>query len=327
MENIKFNVDGMSIELWNRPNTIVLNKVLKAEFNFSKEWTGVKTALFKVNNKTYPVILSEDNTCNIPVECYSSERLVFYVGCVCENITTNSEKVYYSESCYTPNTSISEPTPDVYQQIIALLNNIQNPTNSGGQAQTSSTFIFKFNGGKSHWNSSDTSTCYKVDRVNEWNFAPCVLSPWLAVGNSNNLEHYCSVTADGKGIQLADDIATKIKKMSTSGNFFGQSQNWAGISLKIIASTLETTDADKKSDYAYNKQNIVTIFNDDLPAGNIKRHKSFVGIDFVTQFEHKDNPSLHILHNSMVLNCLMWSGSQDDYVSDESYVMITFYDR
>ncbi len=327
MENIKFNVDGMSIVLWNRPNTIVLNTVLKAEFIFSNDWTGVKTALFKVDDKTYPVILNDDNTCDIPVECYSSERLVFYVGCVSEKLTTNSEKVYFSESCYTPSTSISEPTPDVYQQIIALLNGINNTTSSGDLAQTSSTFIFKVNGGQSHWNSNDTSKCYKVERPNEWNFMPCVLSPWIAVGNSNDLAHYCSVTSDKKGIQLVEDITTKISKMSTCGNFFGQSQNWIGISLKLIASALDTTDAEKKGDYTYNNQSIIAIFNDDLPAGNIKRHKSFVGIDFVTQFEHKDNPSLHILRDSMILNCLMWSASQDDYISDESYVMITFYDK
>ncbi len=346
MNKVLFNIDEMSIKLLYKPNTLTYNRnEVKAEFYFTDEWQGVKTAIFDVDGKAYSVLIAEDNTCEIPGECYFGKSMSFKVGAICGDLkTTNWATVNHNESCYTPNATIPPPTEDVYNEIIKLLNEVETPTITDEQLseaienyfqdnpvevkeQTSTTVIFKVNGNKTHWNSQDTSTCYKVDNVNQWNFTPCKLSSWVAKGNSNDISYYCSITSDGKGVQFADDITTKVKRISTAGNFFGQSQNWVGISLKLIASTLGTTDEEKKSDYTYLNDNIVAIFNDDLPAGNIKRHKSFVGIDFITEFEDKDNPSHQLIRDNMVLNCLMWSSSQDDYISDESYVMITFWDK
>ncbi len=126
MQNILLNVDGMSITLIDKPEVLTLNRnILKAEFNFSDEWVGVKTALFLVDGVTYSVLIEDDNACDIPEECYGSKRLQFAIGVICGNlITTNSVKVYYDESCYTSNTSIPEPTEDIYTQIIEKINNL-----------------------------------------------------------------------------------------------------------------------------------------------------------------------------------------------------------
>ncbi len=346
-----FNVNAMSIKIFSKPSILTYNKnAVEAQFIFSSEWVGEKTAIFEVDGVSYAMLINENNRCDVPEECYRSKNYQFRVGVICGDlVTTNYAVVTFNESCYTPNVSITQPSDDVYTQIIKSIDDIKEKVDSVGigeisneqlanaiavyfaenpisSVETSSTFVFKVNGGQTHWDTNDTSTCYKVENVNTWNFIPCKLSPWLAVNNSHDLEYYCNVTNDGKGVQFVENITRKIKKVSTSGNFFGQSQNWIGISLKVIASTLNTTDAQKKSDYTYLNENVVAIFNDDLPAGNIKRHKSFAGIDFVTEFQHKDDPNAKIVRDNMVINCLMWSGSQDDYISDESYIMITFYD-
>ncbi len=126
MKNILLNVEGMSIKLIDMAETLTLNRNgLKAEFRFSREWTGVKTALFLVDGSTYAVLIEDDNTCKIPEECYNSKRLQFAIGVICGDlITTNYTKIFYDESCYTPNTSIPEPTDDIYTQIIEKINNL-----------------------------------------------------------------------------------------------------------------------------------------------------------------------------------------------------------
>ncbi len=351
MENLMFNVVGMGIKLFNKPNVLTFNKnQVFAQFIFSEEWVGLKTAIFEVDGIPYSLLLDEKNCCVVPEECYQSKNYQFKVGVICGDlITTNLATVSFNESCYTTNGTIPKPSDDIYTQIVKSIDNINeqidnievgtvndeqlnsaianyfeaNPITGN---QTSSTFVFKVNGRQTHWDTNDTSTCYKVENVNEWNFVPCVLSPWIATKNSHGLDYYCNITADGKGVQFVGDITQKVRRISTAGNFFGKSQNWVGISLKLIASTLNTTDAQKKSDYSYLNENIVAIFNDDLPAGNIKRHKSFTGIDFETEFEHVDDPNAKIVRDNMVVNCLMWSGSQDDHISDESYIMFTFFD-
>ncbi len=348
MQNVIFSVLGSEIRLVSKPKILTYNKeVIKAEFVFSKEWNATKTAIFSAGVNVYSVLIDNDNTCDIPQECYFDKNLSFQVGVICgdEDLkTTNIATVSVNKSCYETGTTIPKPTDDVYTQIIKKLEEMGQPEVTDEQLervvdeyfqanpiiagkQTYTTVIFKINGGKTHWNTQDTSTCYKVDILNQWNFIPCKLSPWIATGNSNDISHYCSVTADGKGVQLVEDITSKVKKITTEGNVYGAGQNWGGISLKLIASTLDTTDEQKKSDYNYLNDNIFTLFNDDLPPGNIKRHKSFVGINMFSQFVHTDNPNLFLIRDNMVLNYLMWSGSQDDYVSDESYVMITFWDK
>ncbi len=125
MENLKLKVYGMSITLIDMPKLITLNWSLKAEFEFSKDWVGVKTAIFEVNGKAYAVVLDEDNSCLIPEECYKSKNLVFTVGCISENLTTNKVNVKFAESCYVQNTTISNPTEDVYTQLLDKINDIK----------------------------------------------------------------------------------------------------------------------------------------------------------------------------------------------------------
>ncbi len=124
MENIKFKVEGMSIQLIDMPKVLTLNWSLKAEFEFSKDWEGTKTAIFTVNGESFAMVLEEDNTCLIPEECYNAKNMTFSVGCVSEKFTTNKINVKFVESCYVQNTTISNPTEDVYIQIIEKINSI-----------------------------------------------------------------------------------------------------------------------------------------------------------------------------------------------------------
>ncbi len=130
MENIKLNINKMTISVVSKPEGLTLNKgAVLADFDFSEEWVGVKTALFLSGETTYSVLINEDNTCEIPQQCYSPKEKSFSIGCICGDlITTNSVRVLYNESCYVTDVSIPEPPTNVYTQIIEKINDID----SGG---------------------------------------------------------------------------------------------------------------------------------------------------------------------------------------------------
>lgn len=97
---------------------------LYAEFNFMTcDWNNVqKTALFKSNTAgTIPVILGVTDTCLIPREVLEDTAFTVsvYGG---DLITVDSATVKLYESGYKSG-DISEPTPDVYEQIINILQN------------------------------------------------------------------------------------------------------------------------------------------------------------------------------------------------------------
>lgn len=73
MRTLKFKVDGQTLK--KRPgcdfSNIVANTVgyLKAKFYFSSEWRDCKkVASFWLGDKEYPVLLDENNECEIPAE-------------------------------------------------------------------------------------------------------------------------------------------------------------------------------------------------------------------------------------------------------------------
>ena len=99
---------------------------LYAEFAFlSEDWNGItKTAIFRKGNKSFKIILDEDNTCLVPwevLECGTMFVSVFGG----DLITTNSLVVSIMGSGYSEGDTPSEPTPDVYTQIISMIDNLE----------------------------------------------------------------------------------------------------------------------------------------------------------------------------------------------------------
>ena len=95
-------------------------------FSFCPLWDGfTKTAVFyKEGGEAFHILLNESNTCNIPPEVTDTNGLV-YVGVFgnkgeCRR-TTEAISFYLNEGIITEGKP-SEPTPDIYAQIITLCN-------------------------------------------------------------------------------------------------------------------------------------------------------------------------------------------------------------
>lgn len=105
------------------------------KFNFCELWDGfTKTAVFYCEKARQPihVILDETNTCLIPPEMTEINGLI-YIGVFgdkdeCRR-ATKLKGLYLKEGI--PKDGMpSEPTPDIYQQIINLCNEAVNTANS-----------------------------------------------------------------------------------------------------------------------------------------------------------------------------------------------------
>ena len=102
-----------------------MNEV-KVVFTFCEKWDGfVKTAIFYVDaDKPYGAILDENDTCILPWEVYK-ENGTFYFTVFGEKDNTRRTasvvKYKVGKGVIVDETFPSDPTPDVYDQIIAML--------------------------------------------------------------------------------------------------------------------------------------------------------------------------------------------------------------
>lgn len=102
----------------------------KVVFTFCPAWDGfTKTAVFYRNEEeVFHVLLDDLNSCVIPHEVTASPG-TFYIGVfgVYENITKTSEVITYEvcKGAITTGTKPSEPTPDVYSQLLKRISEIE----------------------------------------------------------------------------------------------------------------------------------------------------------------------------------------------------------
>jgi len=93
---------------------------LYAQFSFSDEWVGTKTAIFN-NGTAYSAILDEDNKCLVPWEVITESGFSVSVYCG-DRITANISFVKVLPTGYIEGQTPADPTPTVYEQILAELN-------------------------------------------------------------------------------------------------------------------------------------------------------------------------------------------------------------
>lgn len=97
---------------------------LYAQFDFSEEWEGTITAVFRgKDGEAFNVLLDESGKCLIPWEVLTLTWFEVSVFCG-DLITANVVRVYTIESGYEIGQESREPTPDVYSQIIEKIDNI-----------------------------------------------------------------------------------------------------------------------------------------------------------------------------------------------------------
>ena len=118
---IKFKVANQNIKRTDTNKVVADSKnYLYAKFEFSDDWSGTKTAIFRHGDIIKHVILTDDNTCKVPHEVIKSG--VFTVSIFAGDlITADTADVFVSASGYADGGDPEEPTPDIYSQIIARL--------------------------------------------------------------------------------------------------------------------------------------------------------------------------------------------------------------
>ena len=121
---ITFKVNGQNI-VRTDTNRVVSDSrnYLRASFEFSEEWTGIKTAIFKSGDVVRNAIL-EDNECLVPWEVIKHGFMKVSVFCG-DLITADSSTVPITESGYAEGGAPQDPSQTVYEQIIAMLNDIE----------------------------------------------------------------------------------------------------------------------------------------------------------------------------------------------------------
>lgn len=99
------------------------NADYKAQFDFDSEWNGVvKTARFVRGKKFQEVVIVNDE-CEIPIEVLKQGFLE--IGVFSAEMTTTPCRILVKGSIKELGGMTAEPTPDVYSQIISMIENIE----------------------------------------------------------------------------------------------------------------------------------------------------------------------------------------------------------
>lgn len=136
-----FNVDKQIITRTDSEKIVTDSmNYLYAQFSFSDEWTGEKTAVFKCQDGTYNALLDEENKCLVPWEVLTDS--VFYVSVFCGDlITANKVPIFTIPSGYDIGDESRTPTPDIYNQVIEKLNEIEAEVDPEAIAQTVDAYL------------------------------------------------------------------------------------------------------------------------------------------------------------------------------------------
>ena len=134
MCNMKFEIKDRVIKrIDNCNNTVGDNSDYEAEFLFDIEWDGhIKTARF-IKDGNYAEKILQNDKCVIPVEVLKHGNLK--VGVFSADMTSTQCEVYVKPSIKESLGSPAEPTPDVYAQIIKMIEDIGQPVISEAQIE------------------------------------------------------------------------------------------------------------------------------------------------------------------------------------------------
>jgi hypothetical protein len=108
------------------------NKGYEVNFIFDEEWNGlVKTARF-INGNEHKDVILENDSCEFPIDIMGA---VVEVGVFAGDLkSTTSSYVLFAPSILEHFGVPANPTPEVYTQIIELIQDIKNETETGEKA-------------------------------------------------------------------------------------------------------------------------------------------------------------------------------------------------
>lgn len=124
---LEFNIKQQTLTLTSADLKVVADSVnyLSCNFKFCEEWENtIKTAVFvSAKGNIFNVVL-EDDFCIVPWEVIEHPHFTVSVfgG---DRITTNKVVINVTKSGYQKGETPQDPTPDIYAQIIELIENIE----------------------------------------------------------------------------------------------------------------------------------------------------------------------------------------------------------
>ena len=97
---------------------------LKARFSFCEDWDGEQpVAVFTSGHRAYSVLI-DGGECFVPWEVLQTKR--FFVGCMAgARITSNAAEVAVCPCGVTEGVPAEDPTPSIYDQILAKLSGLE----------------------------------------------------------------------------------------------------------------------------------------------------------------------------------------------------------
>ena len=100
---------------------------LKASFTFSEDWgSDDKIAIFKTGGKSYEVILDAEGECVVPWEALTRVGNVYVSAYSGDRVTASVAKVPIIKTGYVDDpTSTEDPSIDIYQQLKAQIQDVQ----------------------------------------------------------------------------------------------------------------------------------------------------------------------------------------------------------
>lgn len=203
MIELKFSVTGQLLKRSNIETVVADSKnYLSAAFIFSEDWSEItKTAVFSHGENVFNVVL-EDDKCIVPHEVIKESH--FNVSVFGGDLITASEvRVDVMESGMEDGETPSEPTPDIYNQIVttateakAIAQSVRDDANDGKLTPTV--------GENGNWfvNGVDTGFTSRGAVFQFWQLAAA--DTWSI---PHNLNKYPSVTVvDSAGTTVFGDV-------------------------------------------------------------------------------------------------------------------------
>lgn len=132
MSTIKVNCTDQVLAFENTP--VIASGGMEenfVQFSFCSQWSGyTRAAVFWRNEaEPYQVLLDADDFCTIPWEVLTTEGLMYFgvFGVNPDNHRRTTEVLSYfvAKGAITENTQPSDPTPDIYNQLLAMYAQVQ----------------------------------------------------------------------------------------------------------------------------------------------------------------------------------------------------------
>lgn len=239
----------------------------------------------------------------------------------------------YSSKCYVETVNGKEP---IVGNVVVTAENIPISLTDDrnvsveigrlGNSVKTSSFMVHVNGQQTHWNQNDPNTKFTPSEVGKWCSIPAKASSIVNTNNSGVVGTYVEVLEgidDVKGVQLVEGLSDFVDTISFEVVAMLDNRQWYDTSLRLICYHPSATEDEIKADSLNFGGNIELLMQYDFNASNGQRNATISARDLYTSTINKATGEITI-RDGWMLCFQMYTNNTNDYISDKSYVVITF---